>query len=172
MICDGRVGLRAIDKSDLEQLRNWRNDPEFRVYFREQREISAEAQLQWFENVVLPFKNSCMFAIIFDGELVGCTGLVYINNIDRNADLSIYIGKDRLYIDNEIAPKAANLVIDYAFNELNLHKLWTEVYSIDMKKQHLFENVLKFKKEGVLSQHHYTRGGWVDSIFYGRIKHD
>lgn len=172
MIYKDRVGLRAIENGDLEQLRQWRNDPEYRIYFREHREISAEAQLHWFENVVLPCKNSYMFSITFDDELVGCAGLVYVDTINRNADLSIYIGKDRLYIDDEIAPKAANLLIEYAFQELNLHKLWTEVYSIDNKKQHFFEKILNFEKEGVLSQHHYTCGKWVDSIFYGRIKCD
>lgn len=172
MMYNEQVGLRAIERGDLEKLRNWRNDRELRVFFREHREISIEAQLSWYEDVVLPCRDSYMFAITCDDELVGCAGLVYLNKIDRNADLSIYVGKDLLYIDDVIAPKAAQLLIEYAFNELNLHKLWTEVYSIDIKKQYFFEKILGFKKEGTLSQHHYTLGKWVDSILYGKLNND
>ena len=172
MMPENNVSLKAIERTDLNQLRNWRNDPNLRQFFREYRDISSEAQRLWFENIVLPFKDSYMFGIWFNDELVGCAGLVYVDLINRNADLSIYVGKDQLYIDDYIAPNAAKLVMDFAFEELNLHKLWTEVYSIDRKKQHFFEEILQFNKEGTLKENHFTQGKWVDSILYGKIRID
>ena len=46
------VSLRAVEKSDLKQLLIWRNNPKFRIFFRENREINNCNQKQWFENVV------------------------------------------------------------------------------------------------------------------------
>ena len=51
------VGLRAIERADLEPLREWRNRPEFRRYFREYREISPDMQQRWYETVVLGDKR-------------------------------------------------------------------------------------------------------------------
>ena len=46
------VSLRAVEKKDLNQLLIWRNNPKFRIYFRENREINNYNQRLWFENVV------------------------------------------------------------------------------------------------------------------------
>jgi len=69
-----KVGLNTIEKSDLSQLRDWRNRPEFRKYFREYRELSMCDQEKWLTNVVQQSPSTVMFAIrrLDDGLLVGC----------------------------------------------------------------------------------------------------
>ena len=52
MISGNKVYLTSIEAGDLEQLRYWRNLPEFRKHFREYREISSSMQHRWFEGVV------------------------------------------------------------------------------------------------------------------------
>ena len=52
MIKGKKVYLSAIEENELEQLRKWRNLPEYRKHFREYRDISASMQRKWFENVV------------------------------------------------------------------------------------------------------------------------
>ena len=111
-----------------------------------------------------------MFAIdkLEDGRLLGACGLCYINWIDRNADLSIYIGADDLYIDDVYAPDAARTLIRYGFDELGLHRIWAEIYSIDEAKQTLFEG-LGFTLDGRHRENHWTENCWVDSLFYGLL---
>ena len=164
------VGLRAIEKSDLPQLLEWRNKPENRRFFREYRELSSDNQEAWYENIVLKANNVKMFAIINlkDNSLLGACGLCYIDWINRNADFSIYIGKDGIYIDEKYAFDAAKVMMKYAFDELNLHKLWAEIYDIDEPKKKFFDT-LDFTLEGVHKQTHWTEGKWVDSLFYGLI---
>ncbi len=165
------TGLRAIEKYDLSQLLEWRNKPNFRLFFREYRELNSENQLKWFEKYILNDLNTRMFAIIEleTMELIGACGLCYIDWINRNADFSIYIGKDDLYIDEIFAIDAAKVMEKYGFDELNLHRLWAEIYSIDEKKIKFF-NQLQFKKEGHFNETHWTKGQWVDSIYFGKIK--
>ena len=167
------VGLRAIEESDLSQLLLWRNQPNYRRFFREYRELSQNNQRNWFDSKVLNDKSTEMFSIVDvnTGELLGACGLCYIDWINRNADFSIYIGKDDLYIDEKYAIEAAQIMMKYGFEELNLHRLWSEIYSFDEAKKVMFDR-LGFKLEGVHKETHWTEGRWCDSLFYGYVMHD
>lgn len=164
------VGLRAIEKSDLPQLLEWRNQPENRVFFREYRELNTINQTVWFDKYVMNDPSTRMFAIVDlkTKELLGACGLCYIDWINRSADFSIYIGKDDLYIDSTYAIDAAKVMQAYGFDELNLHRLWAEIYSIDEKKKKFFER-LDFDLEGTFKETHWTLGKWVDSLYYTKL---
>ena len=166
------VGLRAIEESDLSRLLLWRNQPNYRRFFREYRELSQVNQRNWFDSKVLNDKNTEMFSIVDvkTGELLGACGLCYIDWINRNADFSIYIGKDDLYIDEKYAIDAAQLMMKYGFEELNLHRLWAEIYNFDELKKIMFDK-LGFVLEGVQKDTHWTNGKWCDSIFYGCVSY-
>ncbi len=167
------TGLRAIEESDLEQLLAWRNDPRMRRFFREYRELNMTQQHSWFDAKVNNDSATRMFAIVDleTKELMGAAGLCYIDSINRNADFSIYLGIDDLYIDEDYAPDAGRVLLRYGFEELNLHKVWSEIYSIDKPKQQLFYE-LGFTREGVHRETHWTEGQWVDSLFYGLLAKD
>lgn len=94
------VGLRSVEKNDLPILLEWRNQPEYRQFFREYRELNLENQNRWFDIKVMEDSSTIMFTIIDlqNGEILGACGLCYIDWINRNADFSIYIGKDNIYI--------------------------------------------------------------------------
>lgn len=162
------VALRAIEPQDLPTLLAWRNQPEHRRFFREHRELSAAHQDNWYREKVLDDPTTRMFAItrLSDGALLGACGLCYINWLDRNADISIYVGFDGLYIDDQYAPDAARILLKYGFGELGLHRVWTEIYSIDTSKQAFFPK-LGFALDGRHRESHWTEGQWVDSLFYG-----
>lgn len=171
MLKGNLVGLRAIEKTDLTQLLQWRNNPEFRRFFREYRELNSENQLLWFEKYVINDPNTIMFAIVelATEKLIGACGLCYIDWVNRNADFSIYIGKNNLYIDASFAIEAAQLMEKYGFEELNLHRLWAEIYSIDEAKIKFFKE-LEFTQEGRFKETHWTEGKWVDSVYFGKIR--
>lgn len=165
------VGLRAIESEDLVQLLEWRNQQDYRMFFREYRELSLENQRKWFENRVLNDEHTRMFSIVLleTQELIGACGLCYIDWPNRCADFSIYIGKNGLYIDDLYAIDAARVMIDYGFNELNLHRLWSEIYEIDEKKKRMFD-LLGFVHEATHISTHWTCGKWVDSWYYRLLK--
>ena len=161
------VGLRAIERDDLAKLLEWRNQPDYRVFFREYRELNMANQDKWFESKVLMDEHTRMFSIVLleTGELIGACGLCYIDWPNRCADFSIYIGKDNLYIDPLYAVDASRVMIKYGFEELNLHRLWTEIYDIDEKKKEMFKT-LGFVHEATHISTHWTRGQWVNSLYY------
>lgn len=173
MIKGNVVGLRAIERSDLPQLMKWRNRPEYRRYFREYRELGFEHQNNWFEKIVMGDTRTIMFAIVelSSRNLLGACGLCYIDWINKNADFSIYIGADNLYIDELYAYDAAITMARYGFDELGLHRLWAEIYDFDEQKKMMFQS-LGFSLDGCFRQNHWSEGKWHDSLFYSLLKHE
>jgi hypothetical protein len=114
-----------------------------------------------------------MFSIINleNDELLGACGLCYINWLNRNGDLSIYIGKDNMYIDDKYAYDAARVLIKYGFEELNLHRIFGEIYDIDEPKKKFFA-ILGFTFEQIQRETHWTEGKWVNSLFYSLLSHE
>jgi RimJ/RimL family protein N-acetyltransferase len=167
MIKGKLVGLRAVEKEDLHLFRDWRNIVNFRKNFREVRELSLTDQEEWFESLQKTKHINYMFTIIDlkTNSPIGAAGLLYINWINRAGDFSFYIGKDAAYIDNDgIAKEAAQLLIDYGFNNLNLHKIWMELYEFDNLKIDFFTGEFDFKQDALLRDNCFENGKYWDSL--------
>lgn len=171
---EGRVtALRAIEEADLAQLLAWRNNPALRRYFREVRELNSTQQRAWFDNKVNGDASTRMFAVVevATARLLGACGLCYIDWVNRTADFSLYIGADERYIDDMWAPDAAITLIRYAFEELGLNRLWSEIYAFDAPKAALFKS-LGFQLDGRHRQTHWAEGGWHDSLYFSLLASD
>ena len=174
MIKGEKVYLSSVEKDDLEQLKNWRNNPEFRKNFREYRELNMKQQEAWFEEKVVKDPTTLMFAIrdIKSNQLLGCCGFVYINWIHKHADLSLYIGWEDAYIDEHgYAQESCKLLVSYGFNELCLNKVWTEIYEFDEKKKQLYKN-FGFQQDGLLRENYWYAGRWWDSRILSLLSKD
>lgn len=175
MIKGKKVGLRAVEKEDLKLLRDWRNIPEFRRNFREVRELSLTDQEKWFESLQNSKHYNFMFTIVdlSNQEPIGAAGLLYINWINRSADFSFYIGEKEAYIDDAgLALDAATLLINYGFANLNLNKIWMELYEFDNKKLQFFYKSFGFHEDGRLRQNCFEDGKYWDSFIISLLKKD
>lgn len=174
MLRGDKIQLRAVEHDDLPRMRDWRNQPQLRRHFREFRELSLTNQDQWFARMTSS-ANDFMFVIerAADREPLGVSGLVYVHWVLRSADISLYLGADDLYIDGVggYAEDAARTLIRYAFDNLNLHKVWTELYSFDTKKVELFTR-LGFHRDGVLRDNAFEDGRYHDSYIYSLLQTD
>lgn len=167
MIKGKRVGLRAVEKQDLIILRDWRNIVEYRKNFREVRELSLNDQETWFDQLQKTRHINYMFTIVdLDTQKpIGAGGLLYIDWIIRSGDFSFYIGENDMYIGNDgRANEAAKLLIDYGFMNLNLHKIWMELYEFDNAKMEFFIGKLGFNKDGILRDNCYEEGRYWNSM--------
>ena len=168
MLKGNLVGLTAVERSEIEQFRIWRNNPGLRKFFREYRELNSDMQEKWFQNIANKDDPVIMLSIrrLSDNELLGCCGLLYINWIHRHAELSLYIGFDNAYIDNHgYAYESCILLLEYGFKELGLNKISTEVYEFDVKKDSLLKK-FGFHLDGILRKNYFYEGKWWDSKIY------
>ena len=174
MLKGSQVYLCALERDDLPYLMKWRNQTGFRKYFREYRELNSDMQNNWYEKKVLGDLGTLMFAVrdIQNDELLGCCGLCYINWVHRNSDLSLYIGKDNVYIDNlGFAEESCRLLFDYGFLELGLEKIWSELYEFDDKKIAL-DQKLGMQIDGTLRNQYFYNGKWWNSKILSILKDD
>ena len=173
MIIGELIGLRALEKDDLILLRDWRNIQSFRRNFREVRELNLVNQENWFLRTSNS-PNDFMFIIIDlkTNEPIGAAGLLYTNWMIRSADFSFYIGKDNLYIDETYAYDAAKTLIEYGFNNLNLNKIWMELYEFDTVKFNFFTKEFEFQKDGLLRQNCFEQGKYWDSNIISLLAKD
>ncbi|SRR5258706_11333880 len=164
------IGLRALERDDLMLLRDWRNISSFRKNFREHKELSMTNQQVWFDRTMAS-RDDFMFIIerLEDKKPLGACGLLYTNWIIRSADFSFYIGHEEAYIDNDYAKEAASLLIDYGFGNLNLHKIWMELYEFDKMKLDFFINEFGFVKDGKLRDNCFEGGRYWNSFIISLI---
>ena len=175
MIRGELVGLRALEKEDLIHLRDWRNLSHFRKHFREIRELSLNDQESWFNHLQQTRDKNFMFGIVrlSDGKLIGACGLLYVNWVIRSADYSFYIGENEAYIDDKgWAKEATKLLLQYGFNNLNLNKVWMELYEFDSQKISFFMNEFQFAQDGILRDNCYEEGRFWNSLLISLLKKD
>jgi len=171
MIHGKKIFLSDLKETNLEQLRQWRNKPELRKYFREHRLISELMQNDWFEKAKKDQNqyNFEIYAIEPNGppKLIGHCGLYYINWIHRFAEFGIYIG-DPNYREGGFGSDALRTLIGYGFNDLNLNKIWCEVYG-NNKSLDIYRH-LGFHDDGILRQNYFNEGQYWDSYLLSMLK--
>jgi RimJ/RimL family protein N-acetyltransferase len=175
MIKGTQVGLRAVEKEDLPCLRDWRNLSNFRRNFREVRELSLMDQEAWLDSIQNSKNTNFMFTIVDlkSNKPIGAAGILYVNWIIRSGDFSFYIGENEAYIDNEgKAKEAAQLLIDYGFENLNLNKIWMELYEFDSKKIQFFREEFNFMQDAKLRDNCFEKGKYFDSFIISLLRTD
>lgn len=163
-----KINLRPVERDDLFTIQRWRNKKEIQPFVREYRELSLTHLTKWLESQILSDKFE--FFLIEDerGTPIGVTGLTYIDWVSKNADLHLAI-YEKEWIDEVYAPEVRDVMLDYGFNQLNLHRIYAEVYEIDRKKVKFFSDS-NFKLDATLREHHYCNGEYINSHIYSLLK--
>lgn len=165
-----RVKLTPLDIADLDLIYEWQNDPAIRDLTMGFRfPIQRETARAWLESIRNDnAKSRIVFGIRADGDLKGVVQLHTIDHYQRKALLGIYIGshdergKGLGYI-------STSLVLDYAFNGLDLRKVSLDVLSTNTGAIKLYE-ALGFVREGVKRADYFLDGVYLDTYFYGLMR--
>ena len=169
MLQGKHVILRALEIEDLSKLRDWRNSPHVRKSTREYKLLNMINQKNWFESIHQSNPpNHIMFGIMNkQKKLIGVTGLTYIDWKNRHSEISIYLSTKGWQIKPE-AKEVLNLIMEYGFEELNLHRLYVEIFELMKENISLFTK-MKFVKEGHLRQKVWRQNKWWDTLIYSKL---
>lgn len=157
-------------REDMPTLLEWRNNPDHRKYYREYRESSLEDQLKWYENIMMKDPTWYHFIakpISNPDKIIGVAFLNHIHPIYKTGEFGITLG-DPEYRGKGYGKDMLITLIKYGFEELNLNRIWCEVYS-NNDSIHVYRKV-GFKDEGILRQHVYKNGEYLDSYMLGMLK--
>lgn len=163
------IRIRKFEEKDIPYKVKWINDEKNNKYLHYDLPLNEDKTLEWFMSI----KNRTDrvdFTITFNDQPVGLIGLLNIDRKNRKAEFYICIGEEE-YKGKGIGYSASKLLINYAYYELNLNKiyLYTEINNI--QAQRLFEKI-GFKKEGLLKDDLIYNGKKVDRYIYGLILED
>jgi ribosomal-protein-alanine N-acetyltransferase len=107
------------------------------------------------------------FAIDFNGELAGCTGLIIQTDVHRlSAEIGYWIGEP--YWRLGIATKAVELLTEYGFKQLELVRIYSRVFDFNTASQRVMEKS-GFKLEGIFEKSFLKNGVIGNEYRYAKL---
>jgi len=169
---EGDYAIVPIRDQDRYNIMKWRNEQIY--HLRQSSPLTKEMQDKYFEEVIPALFNQdqspqLLFSYLKGDTCIGYGGLVHINWLDRNAEISFIINTS---LEKEAFhyhwKKYLSLIEEVAFQELNLHKIYT--YAFDLR-QHLYEalEAARFQKEATLKAHCYFDGQFKDVLIHAKF---
>jgi RimJ/RimL family protein N-acetyltransferase len=143
---------------------NWANYE----YFFDFGPVTRESELAWI-GTAAEDRSQANF-VILSAEQPGCAplGTISLTSIDMHSRHAEY---GRLYVDpaqrrGGVAVRASRLLVEYAFLELNLRRIYLRVLADNHNAIELYKR-LGFAEEGRLVQHVYKNGDYRDVLLMG-----
>jgi len=165
---EGRIYLRPITIEDTDNVLRWRNGENVKPFFIYQEDITKEMHYNWLETKVKTGK--VVQFIIVEEETDRGIGSVYIQDVDYNhkkAEYGIFIGEDNCS-GKGYGTIAAKLMVQYAFEELKLHRVYLRVYEENKRAISSYEKA-GFKQEALLRDDVYVNGVYRNVVLMGII---
>ena len=162
------VPIRFEDRMDIM---NWRNEQIY--HLRQSQPLTIQDQDNYFNTIInqlfeVEKPNQLLFSYLENDTCIGYGGLVHINWIDKNAEISFVMNTE---LEKDMFKfywgAFLQLIENIAFNELKFHKIFT--YAFDLRP-HLYE-VLEsnnYLKEAVLNEHCFFNNQFIDVIIHSK----
>ncbi|WP_223292378.1 GNAT family N-acetyltransferase [Salipaludibacillus neizhouensis] len=99
---------------------------------------------------------------------IGRVALPFLDYEHRNTEILIMIG-EKDYWGKGYGKEAFQLLLDYVFIELNLHRVGLKVFSFNEKAIRMYGK-LDFQVEGKLRESLYRNGKWHNIYLMGLLK--
>lgn len=169
----GDIVLREKNLEDVENFFHYYSDPQVNKFIMSEIPHTlqeARQELLYWRGIF--YRNDGIYFAIADkktNKMIGSIGLTSLNAYNNRIELSYDLAKE--YWRQGISFTAANAVIEYAFEVMKVNRIEA---SIAVGNEASRELLLKcrFKLEGVLRQHRYHRGEYVDVYFMSLLKKD
>lgn len=165
----GDFAIVPLRYEDRFLIMKWRNEQIF--HLRQSQPLTEDDQQRYFDNVVSklydnPRPDQILFSYLEKDVCIGYGGLVHINWIDRNAEIS-FIMDTRLEAEHfaEHWSNYLTMLKSVAFDDLRLHKIYT--YAFDLRP-HLYTMLEAngYKREATLKEHCLFNGEYKDVVLH------
>lgn len=164
---DNEIVLRAIEENDADLLYKMINDPEMeRMVVGWSFPVSKSEQIQWIHTQKSNSSNM-RYIVEMDKKAVGMASLTKLDFKNSVCELNIKLDSDAK--GKGIGYRTINLLLNYCFNELNIHCATAEILDYNIPSQKLFTKC-GFKKEGVLRNRVFKNGEYHDLFAYSILK--
>ena len=175
MLIGQKVVLRPVKRSDIPNFLKWFNDMEVTQYLAMYLPMTEMAEEKWLENLSNETTGTGVHFVIEAIESggnknIGSMGLHGINPKDHLATFGIAIG-EKDYWSKGYGTEAAQLIIKYGFEQLNLHRISSSAFSFNERSLRLHRKV-GFREEGRQREALFKNGQYHDLVIFGLLREE
>lgn len=170
--------LRVINETDLEKIRQHRNEFDTWKNLTDGSLISKEQQEAWFKKLSHDLSRDYFIAghdVIdpnFPVTYSEDVGLVRVQDIERtNKSCAVGIDVFKEHRRKGHGLKIMELICEYEFSFMNMNRLWLLVADYNEYARKIYEQV-GFKQEGVQRQAIYRFGKYNDYVMMSLLKNE
>ncbi len=165
------VTLRPLERTDIERWRLWVNDPEIAGLLDRVLPVSQPEHERFFEIAVIGNPHAIWFALESPaGDYIGNVWLWDVDSRHRRAEVRVLIG-ERSSWGTGAGTEALQILSDYAFQKLGIHKLYAYVHARNPRAVRAFEKA-GYVQEARLRREAFWDGEFDDVLRFARWASD
>lgn len=168
MLVGRRVRLRSFELSDLDEIMKYWNRMELRRFLGsvDRGPAARSEEEEWIKSTwkLRQERRGFTFAVedVSSERLIGGTGLFSLDWTSRSAEAGISIYNPE-YWGKGFGEEALNLLLTFAFRDLNLNRVGLEVFDFNERAYKCYVKV-GFKEMGRKRASRFINGKYHDSI--------
>jgi diamine N-acetyltransferase len=166
-----KISLRALEPEDLSFLYQIENNDSFWEVSHTQTPFSRFILKQYLENAHFDIYEAKQLRLIIEDQTtkkqLGMIDLFDFNPQHKRAGVGVLIHPD--FQQKGVASEALSLLINYSFSHLNLHQLFANITSDNVKSTSLFTKH-NFKEVGVKKDWIFSKEAFKDEVLFQLIK--
>ena len=168
--------LRRAERDDLDTILSWMEDPDFQRFLYGD---AAQSPRQIRERIIQMLGRSpanqlpSALYLLIESKQDGLLGMISLQNVswrNRSCSIDVYVG-DKGRRSSLLAAISVFRALEYAFDELNLHRISALIYAFNRASWRIFE-MAGAKRELVLPRHVMREGELYDAYGYGLLRHE
>jgi len=164
-----RLYLRPLESTDLDRCMAWINDSKMLPFLGRHHPMSRVQETEWLASQYKSEKHVNLAIVLKEGDRhIGNCGFSNIDYINRVAMFGILIGESDAW-NQGYGTEATRLILAYGFEQLNLHRIELEVYSLNPRAKKAYEKV-GFKLEGTKRESYYRNGQFHDTHIMAMLR--
>lgn len=159
LLKDNNIQLRALEPSDLDWLFSVENNEAFWEVSNTLEPFSKSILSQYIANAHLDIYTTKQLRLVIDYKetAIGLVDLFDFDPQHHRAGIGILILPE--YQSNGFARQALELVINYAFKQLELHQIYANITTDNSKSISLFQHqnfeIIGIKKDWIFTNSQY-----------------
>lgn len=157
------VRLIPIEEEDIGLLQKWINKEEVSFFNGSRFPISHSEQKEYYNKLLNDSSKKKLIIIDKQNIKVGLVSLLRIDYKNANAEIAVYI--DPEHQNKGYASKGLKLLIEFAFAELRMHKIYANIIDFNLPSIKTFEKI-GFQHESTLKEIIYSCSGFRDILVF------
>src|SRR5262245_34963216 len=155
-----KIYLRPIAMDDIPLMCEWVNHPDVTRTLRMWRPMTSLNEREFVDHVSRSSNDLATLIVVrATGRPLGTCGLMRIDWVSRHAGVGIGIGEPKEW-GKGYGSEATRLIVDYAFESVNLNRVWLDVHDGHPAARTAYEKA-GFRLEGTQRQAQFKQGRYL-----------